>query len=82
MSQTIKFELDRSGVRELLRSDEMMEICREYADKAADRLGDGYEVSEYTGRNRVNASVAAVSGKARKENSDNNTILKAVNQVD
>lgn len=82
MSQTIKFELDRSGVRELLRSDEMMEICREYADKAADRLGDGYEVSEHTGRNRVNASVAAVSEKARKENLDHNTILKAVNQVD
>lgn len=82
MSQTIKFELDRSGVRELLRSDEMMEICREYADKAVDRLGGGYEVSEHTGRNRVNASVKAVSYKARKENLENNTILKAVNQVD
>lgn len=82
MSQTIKFELDRSGVRELLRSDEMMEICREYADKAVDRLGDGYEASEHTGRNRVNASVKAVSYKARKENLENNTILKAVNSVD
>lgn len=74
----IEIELDREGVRELLRSEEMKEICKEYADKALSQLGDGYEVTTYTGTNRVNASVHATTYKARKDNMENNTILKAV----
>lgn len=74
----VKFELNREGVKELLQSPEMMAICKEYADNAIASLGDGYEVSTYTGKSRVNASVIATTYKARKENSENNTILKAV----
>lgn len=78
MADKFKFELNREGVRELLRSPEMMEICKEYADRAQASLGDGYEVSTYTGTNRVNAMVAAESYEAKKENLEDNTILKAV----
>ena len=74
----VKFELNREGVRELMRSPEMMAICKEYADKAQAQLGDGYTVTTHTGRTRVNASVGAESHKARQENSDTNSILKAV----
>lgn len=74
----VKFELNREGVRQLLTSPEMMSVCSEYANRALNGLGDGYEVSTFTGKNRVNAEVAAVSYKARKENSENNTILKAI----
>lgn len=73
-----KFELNRAGVRELLKSSEMLQICEGYAKKAQSQLGDGYSVSTYNGKNRVNASVSAQSYAARKENSENNTILKAV----
>jgi hypothetical protein len=41
-------------------------------------LGEGYEVSEYVGTNRVNVSVHAVSDRAKKDNLDNNSMLKAV----
>lgn len=75
---TVKIELNREGVRSLLRSEKALEMCSKYADDAVKKLGDGYETSEYIGRNRVNASVAAVTPAARKENSENNTILKAV----
>lgn len=78
MSQKVKFELNREGVAELMKSPEMMEICKGYADDALSRLGDGYEVSTYTGKTRVNASVKAVSYKARKDQYENNTILKAL----
>lgn len=74
----VKFVLNRSGVRDLLRSKEMMDICKEYADKAQQSLGDGYEVTTHTGANRVNAMVAAESYAAKRENLKENTILKAV----
>jgi hypothetical protein len=73
-----KFELNRDGVRELLTSPEMMRICEGYANKAKSQLGEGYSVTTHTGKNRVNASVAAQTFKARRENAENNTILKAV----
>lgn len=73
---TIKLNWD--GVRELLRSAEVMAECRSHADEMGATLGDGYEVSEYTGANRVNVSVHAVSQSARQDNLDNNSLLKAV----
>lgn len=78
MAEKVKIVLNRAGVRELMRSQEMSNICTQYAYSAQGRLGDGYEVTCQTGKNRVNAEVAAVSEKARKENSRSNTILKAL----
>ena len=73
----VKFELNRAGVRELLRSQEMMSVCKSYADGIRNRAGDGYEVDTFVGRNRANASVYAATYEARKDNYDNNTLLKA-----
>ena len=77
MSKT-KIVLNKKGVRELLRSQEMMNVCASYAKKAVQKLGDGYEVSNHVGKNRVNSSVRTVTSEAVKENMENNTILKAV----
>lgn len=74
----VRFELNREGVRDLLRSKEMMDVCQEYANNALGKLGDGYEVTTHTGTNRVNAQVAAVTYEAKKENLSDNTIIKAV----
>lgn len=62
----------------MLLSAEMEECVSGYASKALGRLGDGYEATTYKGKNRVNASVVATTYEARKENSKNNTILKAI----
>ena len=78
MSQKMKFQLNEAGVRELLKSPEMMAVCQEYAQNALSRLGDGYEMTTYTGKNRVNASIKAESPRAKRENSHNNTILKSL----
>lgn len=74
----VKFELNRKGVRELLRSSEMLGVCKQYADAARGRAGEGYEVSTYIGKNRVNASVYADTYDARKDNSEHNTLLKSL----
>ncbi len=74
----IRFELNRAGVRELLKSKEAETVCLEYANAISARAGDGYEVDTYIGKNRVNASVMAATYKARKDNYENNTLLKAL----
>lgn len=74
----IKFELNRDGVRELMRSSEMQAICDDYAAKALQSLGDGYDMSSHKGRNRVNTRVTAVTHAARKNNSETNALLKAL----
>lgn len=73
-----RIELNREGVRELLRSHEMTEICKSHADRIAGRAGSGYEVTTHTGRNRVNASVHASTEEAYRDNLKNNTLLKEV----
>lgn len=74
----VKFELNYSGVGELLKSSEVMAVCREYAEQVRDNAGEGYELSEYTGRTRVNVSVYAATEEALQECYENNTLLKAL----
>lgn len=77
----VKIELRSDGVRELLRSKEVQAECKKHASEMAARLGtSSYEVSEYTGPNRVNVSVRAKTQQAVQDNLDNNTMLKAVHK--
>ena len=78
MSKRVDFKLNEAGVRKLLKSDEMMGICKDYANRAKQRLGDGYETDTHVGSNRVNAMVYATWYQTKKENLDNNVILKAL----
>lgn len=71
-------KLNRKGVRELLKSDEIENVCREFAVKSMDKLGKGYEATAIKGTNRAVASVKAVTRTAKKKNREENTILKAV----
>lgn len=74
----VEIVLNPAGVRELLKSDAMMQICQQHANRAASTLGDGYAVNKYVGANRVNAEVTAETFLARRDNMKNNSILKAL----
>lgn len=74
----IKFKLNRQGVRELMQSPSMQSVLIEYAGKALNRLGEGYKSDLHIGKNRANAMVYADSYKAKRDNLENNSILKAV----
>lgn len=76
--KVVQIELNDEGVRELLKSPEIKSICKDLANGIASRAGDGYQVSTYTGRTRVNASVIAATNAAKRDNMKNNTLLKAV----
>lgn len=78
MAKHVEVELNRDGVRELMKSKEMMGICKELADAAAQRCGEGFAVSTYNGKTRVNAEVYAETVRAKRSNMKHNTILKAL----
>ena len=74
----LQVKLNRSGVRELLQSEEMKAICKELADGISSRAGDGFEISTFTGKNRVNASVHAQTDEALSRCLEDNVLLKAL----
>lgn len=77
MSKT-KFELDRKGVADLMKSGNMQKVLKGYATGIRNRSGAGYEQDIHVGKNRANARVWADTSQAKKDNLDNNTLLKSV----
>ena len=73
-----KFVLNRAGVRRLMQSEEMQSILKNKADGALNSLGEGYKSDLRVGKNRANAMVYADTYQAKKDNLENNSILKAV----
>ena len=69
------FELDREGVRELLRSAEVTAMLEA---EARARCPEGCSVNTYTGRNRANAEIKTETGEAYQANLERNTLLKAL----
>lgn len=74
----VRIELNRAGVRNLLRSSEIQTMLAEEANSRAAGLGPGYDVSVYVGRNRANARITAETEEARRENLEDNTLLRAI----
>ena len=73
-----KFELNRNGVAELMKSPAMIELLRDKARGIQEAAGDGNEVTSYVGKNRANVSVKTKTKKAIRDNNKNNTLLKAM----
>lgn len=71
----VRFELDRAGVRALMRSPEMQAVLKARADTVKDRCGDGYEA--YVAQTRAVAVVETATPQAVDDNSAHNTLLKA-----
>lgn len=74
----VEFELNHEGIRELLKSDEVGQMCEGYADRALGSLGKGYAKKVRVAPTRVYAKVYARSKKAKAENLEENLILKAL----
>lgn len=74
----MQFKLNSDGVSSLLKSAEMQKVLESKAAAIKNRCGDGYEQDIYVGKNRANAMVRAETTKAKKDNYNNNTLLKAV----
>lgn len=73
-----KFKLNKTGVRELLKSDGVYGECKKIADTALSKCGEGYAVHDVKYPERSGAVVAATTMRAVNDNKKNNTLLKAV----
>lgn len=78
MSKRAKVVLNSSGVRQLLRSKEMLRVVESHGAATVSGLGDGYEMSSMTGYDRAHAFVRAVSYQAMEECMEDNAILRAL----
>ena len=76
----IKVELNHTAVGELLKSSEMQELVKSYADEIAKRAGEGYASDTYSAGSRVIASAYTETEEAIEDNLENNTLLKAMGQ--
>lgn len=80
MSKRVKVWFDKPDVSEqLLKSPEMQAVIQEQAEAIAGRAGDGYEVVVKTGKRRCHANIVTASNDARRDNAENNTLLRAMN---
>ena len=74
----IKVELNHEAVGELLKSSEMQELVKSYADEIAKRAGEGYASDTYNAGSRVIASAYTETEEAMEDNLENNTLLMEV----
>ena len=74
----VKIELNSSGIRQLLRSEEMGQMLKQQAEQVRARSGSGYSTDLYQASSRVIAGVFAETAEAAKQNSRENTLLKAL----
>lgn len=74
----IKLKLNNKGVQALLKSEEMQTVVKKYAMSVRARCGDGYETDTYIGNRKCMASIWADSLEAKKNEMDNNTLIKAL----
>lgn len=78
----IKFKLDLPGLNALMKSSEMQSVLNSAAGRIAGSAGDGFEVESAHPISFVAiASVRAATPEARRENAENNTLLKAAGGV-
>ena len=74
----IKFKLNRQGVRELMKSDAMVDVLNKYATTVKNNAGAGYGSDIKRGKNRANVAIYPITKEANKECYNNNTLLKAL----
>lgn len=74
----VKVVLDDAGIQELLHSAEIMGYCESLASGVAARCGAGYRSEAHSGKKRCYVNVFTADHAAVKDNSENNTLIKAL----
>lgn len=72
----VKIVLNSSGIRALLRSEEMAAVVEGHAAAIASRCGDGYAHDRKLMPGRVIASAYTETRQAEADNLQNNTLLR------
>ena len=80
---SVRVELDYKGIHELLNSPEMHEVIGDFAKKARERAGSGYNYEVRDGsspgsKGRAKATIVTADYQAMKHEFDTNSLLKAI----
>ena len=73
-----ELKLNRSGIRELLRSDEVADDLRRRAEAIARAAGDGHEVDVEVGPNRARAAVITDTLEAKAREARKRSLTSAI----
>ncbi len=77
----VKFELNLQGLNELMKSSEMQAALDAAGERVRSAAGDGYETSSRTGHFIGFCNIYPATKEAAKDNSENNTLLKALSSA-
>lgn len=78
----VKVKLNDAGVRELLKSKEISEACREQAEKVKASVGTGFKVQKRTRYpERTGYAVSAESKDAVRKVYQDNVLLKVIGRL-
>lgn len=75
---SVRIDLNRSGVRDLLRGDAVQADLKRRADKIAQAAGPGHKVNVSVGRNRVRAEVVTDTFQARAREATGRSLTRAI----
>lgn len=71
--------MNNAGVQSILKGEAVQELIQSYCETVRNNAGgDGYETSYVVGKYRYVGEVEAATYKTRRDNSKNNTLLKAL----
>lgn len=57
MSKKVEIVLDSDGIKEFLKSDDVVQILKDEADKITAEMPGDWNVGSYVGTNRANVSI-------------------------
>ena len=78
MASRVRIVLNRRGMRELLRSPEVLAELERRAKQIAAAAGDGMEPSAMVGKNRARASVITATHSARRAEAVTRALTRAI----
>lgn len=77
MSNKVRFELNKAGVKDLLNSDKMRNVMRTFASERQSMAGEGYAIRE-THTDRVGYTLYPATPHAKNSNLKYNTLEKVI----
>lgn len=78
MATKVRIEMHSPAFRAFLRSQEVLDLVMDPAEKIAAAAGEGHEATGSVGANRVRASVRTTTFAARKSEAEDKTLTSAI----
>lgn len=74
----VKIELLKSGIEELMKSEEIQEVLQSEANEVVGRCAGSYDVDIFVGKTRANSSIITRDSATYHKNLKDNELLKAL----